>query len=453
MMSRWRWGLVPAVVTMGAMAHAEPMSDIDIEGVLDESFCALEECIDLAVARGPELEASRAQRDLAVAQKNATRGNFGPKLKVDGGIQVWDGELATSFSAGIPGLEIPPLVVRESVTWNVNVVLAQPLAGLWTIYEAHELQALGVDVAALETEMQSADKAVAVAEAWLSTLLADELVAVRETSLGQRNSDKARAMALVRAGVLVEADLSRVELGVTEARQSLAIARRQAQLARARLAMLVGEKKAPKPSELSAKGAVVPLEEAKKRALENRVEVKQLTQRLAMAERAVNVATSKMAPSVNLVAAAQFTGGSEFQQEAAAFVGLTFDWTVWEWGATKYGIDEARARVREVKARTRQLQDGVALETEAAWVEHASALDQAELAAEAVKVAGINYELVRKRFEAKAATSFDVVEAENALTKARLDEKMASVAALMARAKLARAMGGDAKEIAREGAP
>ncbi|HRE88307.1 MAG TPA: TolC family protein, partial [Myxococcota bacterium] len=213
------------------------------------------------------------------------------------------------------------------------------------------------------------------------------------------------------------------------------------------------EKKAPKPSELSAKGAVVPLEEAKKRALENRVEVKQLTQRLAMAERAVNVATSKMAPSVNLVAAAQFTGGSEFQQEAAAFVGLTFDWTVWEWGATKYGIDEARARVREVKARTRQLQDGVALETEAAWVEHASALDQAELAAEAVKVAGVNYELVRKRFEAKAATSFDVVEAENALTRARLDEKMASVAALMARAKLARAMGGDAKEIAREGAP
>src|SRR5690606_34127457 len=132
-------------------------------------------------------------------------------------------------------------VVREAVTWNVNVVLAQPLMGLWTIYEAHELQALGVDVAALESEMQSADKAVAVAEAWLSTMLADEMVAVRENSLAQRSSDRERAGALVRAGVLVEADLSRVDLGVTEARQSLAIARRQAQLARARLAMLVGE--------------------------------------------------------------------------------------------------------------------------------------------------------------------------------------------------------------------
>jgi outer membrane protein TolC len=198
---------------------------------------------------------------------------------------------------------------------------------------------------------------------------------------------------------------------------------------------------------------MIGLEAAKAQAKARRVEAKQLKQQVAMAERAVSVATSKMAPTVNLVAAAQFAGGSEFQQDSAAFVGLTLEWTVWEWGATKFGIDEASARVREVKARIRQLDEGIALETEAAWVDHASALDQMALANEAVKVAGINYELVQKRFGAKAATPFDVVEAESALTKARLDEKMARVSALMARAKLARAMGGDADEIAREGSP
>lgn len=447
------WTLVATSVLGSAPAFATPMSDYLIEGVLEKDVCGLAECIDLAVSRGPELEVARAQKDLAVAQKNATRGNFGPKLLVDGGVQVWDSELATSFSVGIPGVEIPPFVVRDAVTWSVNVTLAQPLTGLWTIYEAHELQALGVDVASLETEMQTADKAVAVAEAWLSTMLADEMIEVRKTSLAQRSSDRERARALVRAGVLVEADLARVDLGVTESRQSLAIAERQGKLARARLTQLVGVAKTPRYSEPTTKAEVLPLAEAKKKALERRVEVRQLSQRLAMAERGVGVATSKMAPNVNLVAAAQFAGGSEFQQDAAAFVGLTFDWTVWEWGATKFGIDEARARVREVKARVRQLEEGIQLETEAAWVDHASALDQAALAAEAVKVAGINYGLVKKRFEAKAATSFDVVEAENALTKAKLDEKMATVAALMARAKLAKAMGGDAQEIAREGTP
>jgi len=394
------------------------------------------------------------------AQRKGTRGNFGPKVLVDGGVQVWDRELSANFGAGIPGLDIPPFVVRDAVTWNLNITLAQPLTGLWTIYEAHELQSLGVNVADLQTEMAKVDLALQVAEAWLSTLLADELVAVRKSSLSQRMSDRERAGALVRAGVLVEADLARVDLGVTDSKQSQSIAERQARLARARLSQLVGSRRTP----MAASGATVDegkgtraevggLEAAKAQALARRIESKQLKQQVAMAERAVSVATSKMAPAVNLVAAAQFTGGSEFQQNSAAFVGLTLQWTVWEWGATKFGIDEASARVREVKARIRQLDEGIALETEAAWVEHASALDQIVLANEAVKVAGINYELVQKRFGAKAATPFDMVEAESALTKARLDEKMARMSALLARAKLARATGGDADEIAREGSP
>lgn len=444
--------VVMATLTAAGPAGAEPMSDLLVEGVA-EPTCGLEECVELALARAPELEAAAAQRDLAEAQRKGTRANFGPKLMVEGGVQVWDRELSANFSAGIPGLEIPPFVVRDAVTWNFSATLAQPLAGLWTVFEAHELTKLGVDVAALESELARVDKAVLVSEAWLTALLADELVAVSRTSIGQRESDRARAGALVRAGVLVEADLARVDLGVMQARQGLAIAERQAALSRARLAQLVGERRAPLAASVTVKGAVTELADAKAKALAQRVEVKQLAQRVLMAERAVDVATSKMAPSVNLVASAQFAGGSEFQQDAAAFVGLSLSWTVWEWGATKFGIDEARARVREVKARVRQLEEGIALETEAMWVEHASAKDQAKLAAEAVKVAGINYELVKKRFDAKSATSFDLVEAENALTKARLDAKVAEYAALVARAKLAKAMGGDAQTIAREGTP
>ncbi len=449
METRWRatlWAIASSVTLVGSARAQAPDDAVP---------CGLADCIREAIERGPEIEASMAARDVAEAQRKGTRGNFGPKVIVDGGVQVWDRELSADFSAGIPGLNIPPFVIRDAVTWSLNVTLAQPLTGLWTIYEAHELQTIGVDVANLQTEMAKVDKAVNVAEAWLSTLLADEMVEVRKSSLAQRMSDRERAGALVRAGVLVEADLARVDLGVTDSKQTLAIAERQARLARARLSQLVGGRRTPVSAGAGAGagGAMIGLEAAKAQALSRRVEAKQLKQQVAMAERAVSVATSKMAPTVNLVAAAQFAGGSEFQQDSAAFVGLTLEWTVWEWGATKFGIDEASARVREVKARIRQLDEGIALETEAAWVDHASALDQMALASEAVKVAGINYELVQKRFGAKAATPFDVVEAESALTKARLDEKMARVSALMARAKLARAMGGDADEIAREGSP
>jgi len=109
--------------------------------------------------------------------------------------------------------------------------------------------------------------------------------------------------------------------------------------------------------------------------------------------------------------------------------------------------------VREAEAGLTQLEEGIALEVEAAWVEVASAGDQATLAKEAVGVAQANYELVRKRFDARAATSFDLVTAETELTKARSDEKLALVNGLLARARLARAMGKGARDIAEEGTP
>lgn len=414
--------------------------------------CTLGDCVDEALRHGSDLKGKDAAIDAARAGKDALRGNYGPKLMADGGVQVWDSQLDANFDVGIPGLEIPPTVVREQVTWQVNLTLAQPLSGLWQIYEANELAALGVDVARLEREAATVQRAMSVTEAWLTAVLADDLVQVRKTSLEARTSDRERAASLVKAGVIVEADLLRADLGVTQARQALALAERQSTLARARLSQLVGARVAPIAGAPTMR-EVTSLEAAKKAALETRIELEQLRTRVQQARTAVDLAWSKMAPNVNFVAQAQFARASTFGEDAAAFIGLTFDWTLWEWGATKYGIDEARARVREVEAGLVQLEEGIALEVEAAWVEHASAVDQAALAKEAVRVAEANYALVRKRFDAKAATSFDLVEAETELTKAKTDEKMALVNGLLARARLARAMGKGAGEIAREGTP
>ena len=445
-MNRLWWAAGPtALLLLHGGAHAQEAPQ--------PKPCTLAECVRDALAHGPELRGKEAAIDAAQAIKDGARGNYGPKLILDGGVQVWNDEITANFDVGIPGLEIPPIVVRQQVTWQVNVTLAQPLSGLWQIYEANELAQLGVDVAQLERDATRSQHALQVTEAWLSAVLANDLVAVRQSSLEARSSDRERAGALVKAGVIVESDLLRADLGVTQAKQALALAQRQLALARARLNQLVGHAVSPSAAQVGGRADVVALEVAKKAALDQRIELKQVRTRVMQARTAVDLAWSKMAPTVNFVAQAQFARASAFGEDVAGFVGITFDWTVWEWGATKYGIDEARAHVREAEAGLQQLEEGIALEVEAAWVEHASSLDQATLAREAVKVAEENYSIVRKRFDNKAATSFDLVQAETELTKARSDEKMAQVSGLIARARLARAMGLGADEIAREGTP
>lgn len=420
------------------------------------SPCGLAECVELAVKRAPVLEAARARIRAAEAAKSSTTAGFGPRLKVDGGVQVWDQALEASFGdfEGLP-IEVPAFRIRDQVTWSVNLTLAQPLMGLWTVFEASQLQALGVDVAELEAEGELRRLVQEVAEAWLQSALARDLVAVAEASLVSRESDRDRAKALVAGGVLVAAEGTRAELGVQDARQRVAQARRQSRLADARLAQLVGAPRVPAAAEWRVEGTppVENLEAARRAAVATRMEVKALERQIQQAGRAVDVEFTQLMPSVNLVAQAQFIGGQELAANEQAFVGVTFDWTFWDWGGRYARMDELRARQAEAEARMQQLSEGLQLEVESAWIQWESAVDQAALAEDAENVATENYDLARARFEAGALTAFELSSAEAAVTKAAMDSKVAAAAALVARAQLVRAMGGGRDDIVREATP
>jgi outer membrane protein TolC len=169
-----------------------------------------------------------------------------------------------------------------------------------------------------------------------------------------------------------------------------------------------------------------------------------------MAGRAVDVEVSQLLPSVNLVAQAQFTGGTELQAREQVFVGVSFDWTVWDWGGRYRRIDEARARVREVAARLEQVTELLGLEVEESWIGWEQARETHELAVGAAEIAEEGYRLTRARFEAGAVSALELGQAESALTRARLEVKAAEYGARLARARLARAVGADSEAIAEE---
>jgi len=419
--------------------------------------CTLSGCVDEALRYAPEVRAKDAATDAARYASKAARGNYGPRLVVDGGVQVWNDEQVISFDlpATLP-ITLPPTVVREQVTWSVNVTIAQPLTQLWTISESNALAQLGVDVAELDREASLRTTALDTTSAWIQAGLAENVVDVTKASLGARQSDREKAGALVKGGVLVEADLARADLGVTQAKQSVSQAERGVSLGRARLSQLVGHPTQPERVKLEGTLRPLPvatLAEAQARASSDRLELKVVRTRIQQAETSVAVAKSKMLPEVNLVAQAQFSRPSALSEGEAAFVGVTFKWEAWAWGSTYYGIDQAEATLRQAKEAQTQVEDGLRLEVESAWIDYQKSVEQAELATEAVKVSQINYELVQKRLSAKAATTFDVVTAETDLTQAKINIEVAHANALLARARLARAMGLSAEDIAREGAP
>jgi outer membrane protein len=183
------------------------------------------------------------------------------------------------------------------------------------------------------------------------------------------------------------------------------------------------------------------LDEVGRRAVAGRVELREVEAQIRQADKAVNGARARLLPDINVVGNYAHNGGSEFVQVDAFYVGATASWDVWDWGTTTSGIGAAKARLGQVIAARTKIDETVRLEARQAFADVETTADGVEVAKTALASAEENYRLVTRRYEAAAATAFDVIDAEALLTQARGQTQTSLYDYLIACAALDRAMG------------
>lgn len=417
----------------------------------DERAMTLDEVIDVALKANPDVASAREEIAAAVASQKAMRGNFGPKLRFEANVIRWDSALKFDLeSLGIPpGLFPGPVpAVRDNLTTSVSLTLAQPVFSLWSIYEGYKVKELGVDVAKVRRETTRRNTAYQATESFYRVLQTMRLADVAKLSVESLEAQVTRARSFYKHGLVNHNDLLRAELGLAAARQRLIQSKGNVTLAQGKLALTMGiepdvlivprgaPEEAP-PAETMAIG------EAERRAVQNRVEIREIDAVIKQANRGVRAAWSKVIPSVNLVGNYQHNTGSMFTQKNAAFVGLMISWDFWEWGATYYGVPEAQANERRAILARTKVRDGLRLDARAAHITQATAAEALAVARGAVASAEENFRLETKRYEAHTNTSFDVIDAESQLTQARATMLTALYDYIIARANLARATGDE----------
>ncbi len=425
--------------------------------VADEPAAArrltLDQALQTALDRNPDVVSAGDEIDAAVAARSSARGNFGPRVRVEGNALVWDRAYSVSFVPAGVVLPAPfdqlaqPTVVHEENTASFTATVAQPILSLWSIYEGYRVRDLGVDIARVRRDATRRDTAYQTAEAFYRLLQAMRVGEVAATSVEQLESQVRRAESFHNHGLVGQNDVLRAQLGLAAARQKLIQSRGNVTLARGRLALVLGASadtiiEPVEPSTEPPARESLTVEQAERQALAGRVELRELEARVNQANAGVRAAWSKMLPQVNAIASYQrSTGFAQLQQSEAAFVGVQASWDVWEWGATYYGTDEARARLRQaINARAR-IRDALRLETRAAYVADSTAAEALVVARAAVTQAEENYRIESRRYEANANTTFDVLDAEALLTQARAQQAAVLYDSFIARAALRRAMG------------
>jgi outer membrane protein TolC len=183
------------------------------------------------------------------------------------------------------------------------------------------------------------------------------------------------------------------------------------------------------------------LEIAVGEAMQLRPELGVLSSQRQVAAEGIEIARSGKRIQADAVAAynvftRDFRVGSE-----AYFLGLIAKLNLFDGGRTEYDVERAAARLRELRAREQRLMLDIELDVRRSHLQLVDARQRLEVATQAIAQAGESLREIEVRYRGQAATITELIDAQVALSNARVRRANAESDVEIARAALQRAIG------------
>ncbi|MCA9581700.1 MAG: TolC family protein [Myxococcales bacterium] len=350
--------------------------------------------------------------------------------------------------------EFPVLLNQYVLNARLTFPVSDVFLSLLPAYAASENFA---EAETLRVESERRSVALSGTEAFYNYVRARSALLVAESSVAQVETQRARIETLVKGGVLPAVDLTRIDAQLAAARVGVAQARGNVAVAAHMLRTLLHlpEKPNQNPDEIAVNEDLsrIPASPTSSRAdliataLAERVEV-QAVRKLAKARRQVASArASQMLPHLSLQGNIDYANPNQriFPQQEE--FNMTWDvGAVLSWSPNDFFDAEAKTRGADAETLQAQedlqsIEDAVALDVTTGVENLNTALASLEAAEAAVTAAEETHRIRSQQLTAGAIVASDLIDAEQDLTKARIQRIDALVAAHVAHARLQRALG------------
>jgi outer membrane protein TolC len=122
-------------------------------------------------------------------------------------------------------------------------------------------------------------------------------------------------------------------------------------------------------------------------------------------------------------------------------LGISVSFDVWNWGQTKSQAEQAKAQLAQARDARQLLEDQAVLEVTQSRLMFVQARERMKLTAQAAGQAEENLRVTRERFKQGVALNTDVLDADVALLRARMNRAQAAIDLVLAQARLEKALG------------
>lgn len=406
----------------------------------------LDEVAERASATSRQVAAAQAQLRVSASRVDQAFASYFPKVT-----------LGASYTRQSPvpndiaGFQLPVIEDIWALTAQVDVPISDYLLRLTQAYAAADAD---VEARRLEVEAAKLQSQADAKIAYFNWVRAQGQAAVSGVGVALAERSLQDAKVGLRAGVLTEGDVARLEAQLANAQhlqnQANAMARVATQVLRTQMhldpkaRLAIGIDVLAEPAPLPA----TDLEKLKRKALAERLDLKALEETKESLEEVVNTTRASHYPRLDAFANGLYGNPNprifpqDNQWDFTWSAGVRLTWVVNDTFATTSAAREQQAQADAVSAQRDALADAIALEVTQAFYDLEIARSSTLSANQQVKALRITLEQRRRLFRAGNATATDIVDAEAQLIRAQLQRVDSHVDYLVAKARLELAVGG-----------
>mgnify|MGYP002146838043 CR=1 FL=1 len=378
----------------------------------------------LALETNPQLRSIDARTRSAEDVARSVRGHMLPALRFQNEYQHYSSPFVAPFQLA-PGQQF---VLRDQDTNTLVLNASQPLLGLARLIEEYRAQRETASATAAQARAAQAAVRRGLRLGFLRYFEAKALTEIAKQSEDELTEQIVIAEAKLKAGVLTNADILRLQVAKANARQQGVQAQAQADAARAAVLIAVGRTLEDggdlvEPKELldASRSEPPKVQAAVTQAAAARPEI-QLQQHVISASQ--HQARSRLyafLPELSVEGTYVRIDGQAFAPPNAVSVGLKAQWAFWEWGASYYQLRASRLLAVAAREDLAQQQRQIATEVTSELAQSTAARSAVDLAQKTIASAEEAYRVTNVLLKAGSATTTDLLESQAALNQARLN--------------------------------
>lgn len=405
------FGLLTALLFtfgMSAEGHAaEAHTKHDSTGIREGETLSLQRCVEIAVKNQPGVIAASGNITAAESKVRQASSSDYPQVNA-----------STGYS------RIAPATAKSTDynQYSAGIAVNQNIYDFGRTETQVSLQKANVQGVRADLDNTMVQITYSVKQAYYALLQAVRNKSVAEETVKQYQQHLEQAKGFFEVGTKPKFDVIKAEVDLSNAKLNLIKTNNAIKIAKTNLNNAMGMPRAPEyqiEDNLAFNKYPVVFEEALKRALENRPDLKSLASKRKSAELALELAKKGQQPTITGTAGYSISG-QKFPLYDGWNVGVSLSASLFNGHLTKNQVEEAEANLGVIKANEELLKQTVYLEVEQACLNLVQAESTIPAAEIAVKQATENLEIASGRYAAGVGNPVEVTDAQVLYTNAKM---------------------------------